>query len=76
MGDLFQPWHLIIIVIISAFYGTLIVVPFWQIFKKSGKGGALAILMIVPLVNLIMLFYLAFSNWNVTPISSSARNVE
>ena len=75
MGDFFQPWHVIILGIIPTYFG-LIVIPFWQIFKKSGKEGALSILMIIPLVNLILLFYVAFSNWNVAPPLSSARNVE
>jgi Zn-dependent protease with chaperone function len=59
MGELFQPWHLIIILIFSA----LVIVPFWQIFKKAGLTGALAILMVIPLANLIMLYVLAFSRW-------------
>jgi hypothetical protein len=39
------------------------IVPFWQIFKKAGYPGVLALLMLVPLVNLILLYFLAFSHW-------------
>jgi hypothetical protein len=35
----------------------------WQIFKKAGYSGALGLLMIVPIVNFILLLYLAFSDW-------------
>jgi len=41
----------------------LVVVPFWQIFKKAGFSPFLSLLMLIPLVNLIMLFVLAFASW-------------
>lgn len=54
------------------FFGMLVVwailiVPFWQIFKKAGFSPALSLLMILPLVNLVMLYVLAFSRWRVVP---------
>ena len=45
----------------------IVLVPFWQIFKKAGMTPALSLLMILPLVNLVMLYVLAFSRWNVVP---------
>ena len=45
----------------------LYVIPFWVIFKKAGLGGPLALLMFLPLVNIIMLYVLAFSRWKVVP---------
>lgn len=47
----------------------IIIIPFWQIFKKSGMSGALSLLMAIPLVNLVMLYVLAFSEWKVVPIA-------
>ena len=44
----------------------------WQIFKKAGYSGALGLLMIVPIVNFILLLYLAFSDW---PIHRDLRSV-
>jgi len=41
----------------------LVVIPFWSIFGKAGHPKWLALLMLVPLVNIITLYYLAFSNW-------------
>ena len=38
-------------------------VPFWMIFSKAGFPAYLALLMLVPGVNLVMLFYLAFAEW-------------
>ena len=43
--------------------GVIVIWPFWKIFTKAGFSGALAILMIIPLVNMVMIFYLAFSDW-------------
>jgi hypothetical protein len=43
--------------------GVIIIFPFWKIFEKAGFSGALSILMIIPIVNIVMIFYLAFSEW-------------
>ncbi len=37
-------------------FGALIVIPFWAIFKKAGYSGWLALLMLAPLVNAILLY--------------------
>lgn len=36
---------------------------FWRIFKKAGYHGALGILCLVPIANIIMLAILAFKEW-------------
>ena len=41
----------------------LIILPFWFIFSKAGHSKWLSLLMVVPLVNFIMLYFLAFSTW-------------
>ncbi len=41
----------------------LIVLPFTKIYKKAGYSPWMGILMIVPLLNVLMLYFLAFSNW-------------
>ena len=41
----------------------LIIVPFWFIFKKAGYSQWLGVLMVVPIVNFLMLYFLAFSDW-------------
>ena len=65
MGDLFQPMHLIVLFLLFSIFFPLKVIPYWQIFKKAGFEPALSILTIIPLVNLILLFYVAFSDWKV-----------
>ena len=44
-------------------FAALIIVPFWFIFKKAGYSQWLGVLMVVPIVNLVLLYFLAFSNW-------------
>jgi hypothetical protein len=44
----------------------LIVLPFWRICQKAGYPGILALLVFVPLVSLIFLYWFAFSDWSIT----------
>lgn len=39
----------------------IIVIPFWPIFRKAGFSGALSLLILVPGVNLILLYIVGFS---------------
>ncbi len=48
-------------------YILLIVVPFWQLWRRTGHSGWIAVLMIVPVVNLVMLWVLAFKAWPIDP---------
>jgi type II secretory pathway component PulF len=41
----------------------LIILPFWFIFSKAGYSKWLSLLMVVPIVNIVMLYFLAFSTW-------------
>lgn len=41
----------------------LTVFPFWRIFGKAGFSPLLSLSMLVPVVNIIMLYYLAFAEW-------------
>jgi hypothetical protein len=43
--------------------GVLLIIPFWQLFSKAGYSAWWSFLMIIPLVNLIALYVLAFSSW-------------
>lgn len=52
-------WQLIIIVV----YAAIIVLPVWKITTKAGYNGWFSLIMIIPLANLIYLYFLGFSNW-------------
>jgi len=47
----------------------LAVIPMWKIFSKAGFSGWLALLLFIPLVNLVVLYYVAFSNWKTGQVS-------
>ncbi len=42
----------------------------WRIAEKAGFSGAASLLMLIPLVNLIVVIYFAFTEW---PIERSLR---
>jgi hypothetical protein len=50
----------------------IFVIPFWQIIKKSGRPGVWALVAFVPLVNLVLLYVFAFSEW---PIQRQVREL-
>ncbi|WP_111748502.1 DUF805 domain-containing protein [Salinisphaera orenii] len=37
--------------------------PFWKVFTKAGFSGWLSLLILVPMVNLIVLYVVAFTDW-------------
>ena len=39
------------------------VIPFWMICKKAGFPPALSLLMLVPIANVVLPFYIAFAEW-------------
>jgi hypothetical protein len=54
---------LLVIGLVGAVMSTVLILPFWRIFQKAGHPGYLSLFMLVPGVNILMLFYLAFSDW-------------
>jgi hypothetical protein len=55
--------QLLIVLTIGLIYVFVLVLPFWHIFRKAGFSPWLSLLMMVPLVNLVMLYFLAFATW-------------
>jgi len=39
------------------------VIAFWRICSKAGFPGALGLLMVVPIANVVLPLYLAFAEW-------------
>jgi hypothetical protein len=55
-----------IFIILFALIITVIqIVAFCKIFSKAGFSWALGLLMLVPIANIIMFFFLAFADWPV-----------
>jgi len=72
----FDPTHLAAYLIPMMLFGMMatvvLVIPYWFIFKKAGFSPWLAVLMFVPLANIIILYVVAFSQWKVVPLWPSS----
>ena len=58
----------IIVIFISLFILAIVCIVgfiWWRIVSKTGYHGALGLLMLIPIANLIMILVLAFSEWPV-----------
>ncbi|MEX0724925.1 MAG: hypothetical protein WD065_01565 [Planctomycetaceae bacterium] len=49
--------------LIVGFILLILVVPFWMICSKAGFPGWISLAMLLPLLNLALLFFLAFADW-------------
>ena len=43
--------------------GVVTVLPFWKICQKAGLTPALSLLLLIPFINLIAIYYIAFADW-------------
>jgi hypothetical protein len=48
---------------IMLFIAVLVVVPVWRICVKAGYSGWLSLLVVVPIANLLLLYFLGFAEW-------------
>lgn len=63
MGNLGVSELILILVLGIVFLFIFFVWPYWRIFKKAGFSPALSLLMLVPIANIVMIFFLAFAEW-------------
>ncbi|MGM0480544.1 MAG: hypothetical protein ACQEQZ_01290 [Pseudomonadota bacterium] len=43
--------------------GILLVVPTWRICQRIGYPGPIGLLILVPIANIVLLYFIAFSKW-------------
>jgi len=60
MGPFFATFGLVMLLVC-----VFMIFCYWKIFSKAGYSGALSLLMLVPLVNLIVFIWFAFAEWPV-----------
>ncbi len=53
--------------LVSIVASVLTVLPMWKICSRAGFPGPLSLLMLVPIANLILPFYVAFARWPALP---------
>jgi hypothetical protein len=51
--------------LIVLFWLAIFIVPAWRIVSKAGFPGALSLLMVIPIANIILLWVFAFMKWPV-----------
>ena len=66
-----------VIVIIAVLVGLLVtalqILIYCKIFSKAGFSWALGLLVLVPIANIIIFFYLAFADW---PVQKELRSLK
>lgn len=55
-------WQEVLFLVIGAI---VIVIPLWMVFSKAGYPGVYSLGMMVPLLNIALLYFLGFSEWPV-----------
>jgi uncharacterized membrane protein YhaH (DUF805 family) len=55
--------ELLLILLIIILFVLVVLIPYWRIFSKAGFSPWLSLLMLVPLANIVMLYFLGFSDW-------------
>ena len=48
-------WMLVIAIVV--------VIPAWRICQRTGYPGWMGFLILIPVVNLVLLYFIAFSDW-------------
>lgn len=59
--------------IVVVIVGAIVVWPAWRIVDKTGYPGVMALAAFVPLLNIVLVLFLAFSEW---PIERQRRELE
>lgn len=57
--DSLSIWHWIV----ALFWVAVFLIPGWRIASKAGYSGAWSLLLLVPLLNVVVLWVFAFVRW-------------
>ncbi|MEO0914485.1 MAG: hypothetical protein AAFY59_16125 [Pseudomonadota bacterium] len=50
-------------IILVIVFIVIAIIPYWKIWSRSGHSGWWSLLMLVPLLNIVMLWVIAFKRW-------------
>ena len=53
------------ILISMIFWFVILVIPFWKIYSKAGFSKWLSLTILIPVVNIIIIYIVAFSEWSI-----------
>lgn len=54
-------------------FAIIIVIPFWRICQKAGYAGWLSLLVLIPLANIIFIYFLGFAEWPVSRAQTTTK---
>ena len=60
MGGL-SIWHWLLFIVVVALW----IWPSWRILNRAGYGGAWSLLIVVPILNVVLMYVFAFAHWPV-----------
>ena len=55
----------LLFIFLSILLAIIYAIPWFRIFKRTGKPTWLALLMIIPIVNLVILYWFAYTEWEI-----------
>ncbi len=64
-------WQIIVIVLVFIVPYVLIIYGGWNGVRRAGYKGAWSLILLLPLLNIIMLYVFAFATW---PVERQQRN--
>ncbi len=67
---LLQPAHIVVLSLLVFPTMLCIILPLWRILVKAGYPGPVSLLALVPIIGVVVVFWLAFSEW---PLERLAR---
>ncbi|KKN78576.1 hypothetical protein LCGC14_0348680 [marine sediment metagenome] len=44
-------------------FAIVVVIPVWRICQRTGYPGWLGVQILIPIANLVLLYFIAFSSW-------------
>jgi len=53
----------ILVLLAIPIFVVLTVLPLWMICKKAGFSPAISLLSLIPILGIVLMFYLAFAEW-------------
>ena len=57
------PFELLILMFVTGFMGVITVLPCWLICAKAGFPGWYGLAALIPVLNIVLLFFLGFADW-------------
>lgn len=57
------PFALLLLPIFYIVILAVVIFPHWKMFQRAGYSGALSLLLILPIINIIVLFWFGLSDW-------------